>query len=368
MTEANDDSSRGPAPRQGVTVDPPAAPPSAPAPAYAYPPPPPSRGRGLAGRLFISLLSAFLLSSIILNVYLGLFFVRVTSGPNEATYEDGDADQRIVVIPVMGMINEETSWFVRSALRHLRDDPPKAVILRVDSGGGLIGACDLIWHELKMFKAAEKTQGIPIVASFGSVAASGGYYVSALADHIVAEPITVTGSIGVMAPLFTIDRLLDKVGITPEFLVAPKSPNKDVANNISRAWTERDRRKVRDQLNHAHDRFVDVVFEGRRDQLGNRQAAKDLASGDVYSTQEAIKNKLVDSEGYMDSAIEEAMKLANIDAGVRPKVTIIKPPYSLSVLNLISGRTESLPSFSAAQVRDWMWELATPRLAYRLWP
>ena len=198
------------------------------------------------------------------------------------------------------------------------------------------------------------------------MAASGGYYVAALADQIIAEPVTVTGSIGVMAPLFTVDRLLEKIGITPEFLVAPKSPNKDLANNISRPWTDRDRNKVREQLNRAHDLFVDRVFEGRRTQLVNRQAAVDLASGDIYSTEEAINNKLVDSEGYMDFAITEAIRLAGIKPGVRPKVTVIKPPYKLSLMNLLSGSNDMPDSFSAASMHDWLLELATPRLAYRM--
>ena len=375
MAEDNEDSPTAATPPGGMQARPPVEaggslpPPPPPPPGYMYPPPPPQhRGRSMAGRLFVSLLTALLLCSIILNGYLGVYFVRTTSGPWEATYEDGEAGQRIAVIPVTGLINEKTAWFVRSALQHLRSDPPAAIILRVDSGGGLIGACDMIWHELKRFKDAEPTKGIPIVASFGTVAASGGYYVSALADHIIAEPVTVTGSIGVMAPIFTIDRLLDKVGITPEVLVAPKSPNKDLANNIARPWTDKDRNKIREQLNRAHDRFVTVVFEGRREKLGNRQTAEDLASGDVYSTEEAIKLKLVDSEGYMDSAIAQAMALAKIDPTVQPKVTIIKPPYSLNLLNFVGGRQDAPTSLSAAQVRDWLWELATPRLAYRMWP
>src|SRR5690606_2688533 len=113
----------------------------------------------------------------------------------------------------------------------LRENKPKALILRIDSGGGTVGASDRIWNELARFR--QETE-IPIVASFGSIAASGGYYIAAGADHIIAEPTCITGSIGVMANVMTFDRLLDKVGVTPEVLVAQGSPEKDVANNVFR--------------------------------------------------------------------------------------------------------------------------------------
>ena len=340
-------------------------PPPAYVPAYAAPPSP-SRSRSILGRLFVSLVTGVLLCSIVINIYLWLFFQSVTGGPWETLYEPGDSEQRIVILPIMNTIDESTAVFVRTALRHLRESPPAAVVLRVDSGGGFVGPCDRIWHLIQSFQSDQATKSIPVVASFGTVAASGGYYVSTSADYIFAEPITTTGSIGVMVPMFTIDRLLEKIGITPEVLVATESPEKDVANDITRSWNEHDRMKVLEQLDKAHDRFLEIVHLGRQKHL-SPEAVADLGQGDIYTTEEAIRNKLIDGEGYLDDAIAKAKALAGLGSSVAPKVTIIKPPYSMNLLSMM-GRTNDAPSmWPAGQLKDLIWGLSTPRLAYRMW-
>ena len=363
LNDALQDEQPGGAP-VGSASKPPAPPPAVPPP-YAYPPP--ARG-GLAGRLFLSLITALLLISIVLNVYLGLFFVRVTSGPWETTYQDGDSSERIAIIPVMGTIDGSTASFIKTTLDHLRKNPPQALVLRIDSGGGLVGPCDRIWHELERFKEYEETRGIPIVASFGSVAASGGYYICTRADFIMAEPITTTGSIGVMAPIFTVDRLLQKIGVTPEIIVAPGSPNKAVANDITRPWTEKDRKKVTEFLDRAHDRFVQVVYEGRKTHFKSREEAELVANGDIFSTRQAIDNHLVDGEGYIDDALAKAAALAGFAPTTKPKVTIFKQPYKLSMMSLLTGSGPSLPQTSSAElIEQVLLELSTPRAAYRMW-
>lgn len=342
------------------------APPSPPpgyGPVYAAPAPPP-RGGGAITRVLTGLFASLLLISIILNFYLGLYFISSMSGPQEVVYHKGDATQRIAVIPVSGMIDDSTAVAVRQTLQALRDNPPKAVILRVDSGGGGVSASDRIWHELQLFK---KELNIPIVASFGSVAASGGYYISADSDYIVIEPTGLTGSIGVIAQAFTVQGLLDKVGVTPEIIASSKANKKD---NLSpfRAWDEEDRSELRVILDAAHERFVKIVSDGRSKVLTPEQVAV-LATGAPYTAQEALDNKLVDALGYMDSAIAKAKELAKLDPSSNPSVVVVSPAKKFSILGLLgmSSQTPSAASlFDSQEVRKLVGELSQPRVEYTM--
>jgi len=341
---------------------PPPPPPGYPPPMY-QPPPVAGRSKGVVSRMLTALISTVLVVSLGLNVYALLWVMASTSGPHEQTYQEGDTTNRIVVLPIKGLIDDGTMGFVRQALGSLEADPPKAVILRVDSGGGTVGASDRIWYALTKFK--EQTQ-IPIVASFGSYAASGGYYVATPADHIFVEPTTITGSIGVMGGAFTVERLLNLIGVKPEILVATESPDKDVANTSWRSWTEKDRDTVRRVLDQAYDRFVEVVALGRQSTLTAEQV-KELATGKVYTAAEAIENKLVDESGYLDSAIDKAAQLAGIPPSVSPHVTVIAPtPSALDIL--LGGRVSSDAPSSAEQLREAIEQISATRVEYRMPP
>ena len=341
---------------------PPPPPPGYPPPLYPQPPVA-SRSKGVVSRMLTALVSTVLIVSLCLNVYALLWVMASTAGPREQTYQAGDVAQRIVIVPIKGLIDDDTTGFVRQALDSLKADPPQAVILRVDSGGGMVGASDRVWYALTKFK--EQTQ-IPIVASFGSYAASGGYYVAAPADHIFVEPTTITGSIGVMGGAFTAERLLNMIGVKPEILVATGSPEKDVANTSWRTWTEKDRQTVRRVLDQAYDRFVEVVALGRQSKLTVEQV-KELATGKVYTAAEAIENKLVDENGYLDSAIDKAAQLAGISPSIRPHVTVIAPSRSPLDM-LLGGRLSSDVPASAEQLRRAIEQISATRVEYRMPP
>ncbi|HEX7010758.1 MAG TPA: signal peptide peptidase SppA [Phycisphaeraceae bacterium] len=325
-------------------------------------PPPPRSSPGLLGRVARSLVSTLLLTSLALNAYLGFLVYSMTSGPSEAVYLKGDKHYRIVILPVDGLISDGTYQFIREALLALREDLPEAVILRVDSGGGYVTPSDQIWHELQAFK--EET-GIPLIASFGSTAASGGYYVASPADLIVAEPTTITGSIGVIAEAFTIDGLLGKVGVTPEVIASTESTKKDMLSPM-RPWTEQDRQKLRELLDQAYARFVEVVYQGRASKL-SREQVHELATGEVFTAEAAQDLGLVDQIGYLDQAIEAASSEAGIPAGVEPLVTVMRQPHGLGLLGLVRSPAPQPASWlDGRQVRQWALELSQTRLAYRL--
>lgn len=340
---------------------PPATPPPPP-PGYGYMGyPPPPRRQGIMGRLMTGFFSSLLFLSLGLNVYLGIWFASVMAGPTEAPYAKGDKDNRIVIIPIDGMITHETAQFMHKVLDALRENMPKAVILRVDSGGGGVGASDRIWHELTQFK---KEFQVPIVASFGTIAASGAYYISMPADFIIAEPTSLTGSIGVIAEAFTVDSLLTKVGVTPELITATKAVRKDMLSPW-RPWTDEDRTALRSILDQSYDRFVNVVIQGRKNLTADQ--VRQLATGAIYTADEAVRAQLVDSQGYIDAAIDKAKELAGIGAEVEPLVTVISPPHGLNWMSVLGTSMPDTHAATAEQVKRWVGEFCTPRVQY-VWP
>lgn len=329
-----------------------------------YPPPPPRRG-AILSRIVAGLITTILFVSLSLNLFFILRFAAATAGPHEAPYQKGERQARIVILPVRGMIDDRMAVFVRESLATLRDNPPKAVILRVDSGGGTVAASDRIAHELVEFRSQA---GVPIVASFGSLAASGGYYISANADHIIAEPTTITGSIGVIAEAFTVPGLLEKIGVTPEVVTSTPATKKDMLNPF-RPWTDADRGMLRSILNQAHARFVSTVLQGRKSKQLTEERLTELATGEVFTAEEAIRNHLVDEQGYMTEAIAKAKELAQIDPKVTPAVTTMQPARVFSLLGAMdAGAPPSLEHLDAETARRWAGELAMPRLEYRMTP
>lgn len=350
---------------------PPQVRPSMPSPPQAiYPPPPPAPPRssgGIGSRVATYLISGVLITSILLNFYFFVFvFASMNAGLTETVYHEGTTDERIVIIPVEGTIHEETYRVVRQLLHALADDPPDAMILRIDSGGGYVGPCDRIWNALSRFKTDNPS--MPLVASYGSYAASGGYYISAAAQKIVAEPTCTTGSIGVLAPVMTFDRLIDKIGITSETIVASGSPRKAVANDVFRPWTDEDRHKVKQLLDAAHEKFVEVVVSGFKQRNVQKEEAeiRAIANGDVYTAAEAMANQLIDLEGYLDDAIDQAKQLANMPSTADPQVTVMHPVASVSQMLGFSSRRSAIASeLNGEQIYRWLSEVTTPRLEYR---
>jgi protease-4 len=276
----------------------------------------------------------------------------------EQPYRDGGGD-KVIILPVQGVIDGHRAEFVRVAANHiLADADVSAVVLRVDSPGGGVTPSDQIWYQIDRLRKA----GLPVVASYGGVAASGGYYVSCAADHIVAEPTCITGSIGVIAQVLTMEGLMDKVGIEPVTLVASDSPRKNVANDIFREWTEEDRSKVISMLDSAYSTFRQRVQAGRAKAISDSSALAALADGSIYTAEQARGNGLVDAIGYLDDAISKAESLG----GVRGRATVVmltEPPSLFDALAASESRGGS-GFFDADRIRTFVNDLASPRVMY----
>lgn len=363
-------SGRGPIDPRGVMAPPP---PPGGGGYYGYPPPPPPPRRGLFGGL--SKVGAVLSLGVfvfLLGFYAALFQLNRGSGLQSSTYREGTGTDTIAVIPIRGTIGSDTVSYVHEAVDAImKDKNVKAVVLRVQSPGGGASASDQILHELNHLR---KERNLPIVASYGDYAASGGYYVSCQSDYIFAEPTTITGSIGVIAQVPTMQDLLqNKLGVKFETITADGAPQKEVANNMFRDWNDADRKVMRDLVNSIYEQFVSVVAEGRKKVMGPDKVSE-LATGRIYTAKEALAAKLVDEIGYLDAALDKATALGGF-AEKDPPVVFYQPRATLLQMLGVSGPSPRRSSLELLETvldadgaRKWMTELSVPRVMYLFQP
>jgi protease-4 len=293
--------------------------------------PPPKREKSFARAIFTTLATTIFGISLVANIYL-LFlsgFIGNDESLTQSTVQHGNVEEKIAVIPIEGVITEGTSDVVGKWLQLVEKDPHvKAVVLSVDSPGGGVTASDEIYTRVMQLK---KHRGFPIAVAMRTVAASGGYYVSAGTDQIFAEPTTITGSIGVIMPSFSLNELGKKWGIKEDTITAPP----DGLKNAGSMFAEPDPREkpylqaIADQI---YGRFTKVVKDGRGSKIkGN---IKDICDGRVYTAEDAIKNGLIDQIGYAD----DVYAWVKAQAGLK-NPQIIKYQRPLSLMGLFGGES-----------------------------
>ena len=251
-----------------------------------------------------------------------------------AMLEDGalPGGPRVAIVELEGIIVDADA-IVRELREHQDNPAVRAVVLRVNSPGGVVAPTQEIFTAIQRLRRAKK----PVVASLSSVAASGGYYVATAADRIYANPGTLTGSIGVVMQMANVEGLLKKVGV--DYVVVKAGQYKDVGN-FARTMTREERRILQALLDDVYAQFVGAVAEGRG---LDRDTVLSFADGRIYSGQQARQLKMVDELGGLEEAIEAAAKLAGIPT--RPK--LIYPRRKFSLVDLIKnelglGRVSSL--------------------------
>ncbi|MGH3442742.1 MAG: signal peptide peptidase SppA [Nitriliruptorales bacterium] len=232
--------------------------------------------------------------------------VAVVLIPQDDEDLGGDA---VAVIHLSGPIQETRSAgllatgaispdLVRDRLERAIDAGVAAVVVRVASPGGSVAASQEI---AGMFADAE----VPIVVSMGDVAASGGYYIAAAADHIVAQPGTLTGSIGVIWALVDPSELLERLGVELEVITAGELKDLTVPGRLTPEGQE----VIQTLVDEFYDQFVNAVAEGRE---LSRDEVLDLATGELFAGTQALEHGLVDELGGLDTAIAAAERLAGI--------------------------------------------------------
>ncbi len=237
----------------------------------------------------------------------------------------GGIGEKIALVKIEGPII--VSQEIIDEIEQYRDDPSiKAIVIRVDSPGGAVAPSQEIYEEVK--KAKEKK---PVVVSMGSVAASGGYYVSAAATKILANPGTITGSIGVIMEIPNLKGLMDKIGVKTEVIKSGK--HKDLASAF-RGIGKEEREILQNVLNNVHEQFIRAVAQGRSIPI---EKVRKIADGRIFTGQQAKEIGLIDDIGNLKDAIDIAAKLAGIKG--KPRVVSKKEP--LSILNLLTGQEKA---------------------------
>lgn len=232
---------------------------------------------------------------------------------------------KVAVVDVDGVILD-SSRTIEALRRHGANPAVRAIVLRINSPGGGVGPSQEIYEEVRRVRVKD---GKKVVASMGAVAASGGLYIACAADRVVANPGTITGSIGVIFQFLNLEGLGEKVGV--KATVVKSGPFKDIGSP-ARSLTEDDRRIVQGVIDDVYEQFVAAIVEGRG--LSEAEVRK-VADGRILSGQQAKAAGLVDSLGNLWTAIHEAAVLAGIPG--EPSVIFPEKP-GLSLLDLLRGR------------------------------
>lgn len=275
-------------------------------------------------------------------------------GPNleECVLKNNHASSKIAVIPVDGVISEASVDqagnsmvdIIRAQLnRAKKDTRVKAVILRVNSPGGEVMAADRIYRAIKNFQA---DSGKPVVCSMGSLAASGGYYISSPCRWIEANQLTLTGSIGVILETWNYRALLDKVGIWPEVFKSGKYKDMLSGTQETNQIPAGEFKMVQNLINRTYQRFKDVVIAGRdaaheKNKDEGRALANDwtnYADGRVLSAAQAYKLGLVDQIGDFQDAVKRAEQITHIH---RANLIEYRERYTFSNFLHLLGQSEA---------------------------
>ena len=223
-----------------------------------------------------------------------IFFIVLLSGGG---LPFGD---KVAVVEVEGIITEPES--INKQIREFGErDDIKVIVVRINSPGGGVGPSQEIYREIKRVSAKKK-----VIASMGAVAASGGYYIAAAANKIVANPGTITGSIGVIMEFANAEELLSKIGF--KGYVIKSGEYKDIGSPL-RSMKEDEKRLLQNVIDDVHRQFVDVVAENRKLKV---DVVKKIADGRIFSGQQAKEIGLVDEIGNFQDAIDIAASMSNI--------------------------------------------------------
>ncbi len=280
-----------------------------------------------------------------------------TTGDIQEKFHSGDkyAQDKVAIISIKGAILDG-SGYVRTQIDRVRDDEKvKAVVVRVESPGGTVYGSDYIYHHLRRLREEKE---IPLIVSMGSIAASGGYYVAmAVGDQeksIYAEPMTTTGSIGVIIPHYDVSGLLARFDVKEDSLVS--HPRKQLLS-MTRPISDDHRELLQAHLEEAFGRFKGIIKEGRPAFRMDPEALDQLATGEVFTALQAQKHGLVDEIGFIEDAVDRAMALANLNKKKTRVVEFESTGLSLEIPLLLKSDSRGI------DLATWL-DLNAPRVYY----
>jgi len=243
--------------------------------------------------------------------------------------------ERVALIRVEGMIvdSKDTIYEIKE---YVKDPLIKAIVLRIDSPGGAVAPAQEIYEEIKKAVAKKK-----VIASMGSIAASGGYYIASPATKIIANPGTLTGSIGVIMEIPNLEGLMSKLGIKTE--VVKSGEKKDMAS-VFRGIKKEERAILQKVLDNVHDQFITAVAEGRKMPY---EDVKQIADGRIFTGEQALKVGLVDKLGNIEDAVQVAADLS----GIKGEPVLISKKERFSLIDLIRGPKELIDILPSVKIK-----------------
>ena len=306
--------------------------------------------------------------TVLISQWMALGDYFDTTGGIEERFVQGDklGASKVVVLSIEGVI-VQGDGFVKQQIDRIReDDDIKAIVVRVDSPGGTVTGSDYIYHHLK--KLREET-GLPMVVSMGSIAASGGYYVSmAVGDQensIYAEPTTTTGSIGVIIPHYDLSGLMARFDVKDDS-IATHERKQMLA--MTRPIPDEHREIIKKHLDSMFSRFKSIIKEGRPRFASDAEALDKLATGEVFTADQALELGLVDKIGFVEDAIDRAHELAGLKKDDTRVVRYKRPADLMSVFGAAQAQQAqaqfSLPHLmELAAPRGWYLATSLPAIA-----
>lgn len=261
-------------------------------------------------------------SSIMAAAFIGLSLVFMFA-VKDAGFDDllKSEGEKVGIVELTGNITSSRD-IIHSLKRFRENSSIKAIVIRIDSPGGAVGPAQEIFREIRKTVKTKK-----VIASLGSVAASGGYYVAAGADGIVANPGTITGSIGVIMGFVNFQELLRKIGMVP--VVVKSGQYKDIGSPV-REMTKDERSILQNLSNRIHRQFIVDIAEGRGMDLSKMEG---IADGRIFTGEEAKNLGLIDRLGNLEDAIEWAGRMG----GIKGKISAVyAPKKKFSILKFIA--------------------------------
>lgn len=317
-----------------------------------------------SGRGFISWLG-WVLAGICLLAAFGIYSSNRDYFDNSGSIQEkyhslskSNGADKVVVLDASGVIMSGQG-FVKQQIEQIRkDESIKGIVLRVDSPGGTVYGSDFMYHHL--VKLREERE-LPMVVSMGSVAASGGYYIAmAVGDQekcIYAEPMTTTGSIGVILPHYNVAGLMEKYGVEEDSIAT--HPRKNMLS-MSKEMSDDDREVIGKYIDHAFQRFKEVIRYGRPNFAENTEALDVLATGEMFTAKQAKESGLIDEIGFIEDAIDRVIEMANLKKDSTRVVKYAKPVTLMDAL--------ALGKASDSSALKELLELSTPRAYYLATP
>jgi len=252
---------------------------------------------------------------VIAALLLVFFTVLLLMGQTTSKKRPFSFGDKIAIVEIKGVITQSTE--IIDEIRQYRDDEKvKAIILRIDSPGGGVGPSQEIHREIVKLKKKKK-----VLTSMGSVAASGGYYIACASDLIVANPGTITGSIGVVMEFTNLEELLKKIGI--KGVVLKGGEHKDIGSPF-REMTPVEKRIMQEVIDNVHQQFIKAVAEGRK--MAESKVIP-IADGRIFTGEQAKQFGLVDEMGNLEDTVDIAAKMVKIDG--RPIIIYPKKKFTL---------------------------------------